>query len=143
MRLDYAPPASVLTIVLELPPDIHLKFEERVDYLFAEVTGPRDSRVISTAYWQRIAEQCAIRKTRKLMVVENLGDFDGERDMANMVDAIIAMGMDRLKVAFVIGRVEEMARLEHGEILAIERGANGRVFESTSLAERWLRHGGE
>ncbi|MBW8366688.1 MAG: hypothetical protein K0M70_02375 [Arenimonas sp.] len=129
--------------MLELPPDIHLKFEDRLDYLFAEVTGPRDSRDISTAYWQRIAEQCGIRKTRKLMVVENLGDFDGERNMANMVDAIIAMGMDRLKVAFVIGRVEEMARLEHGEILAIERGANGRVFESTSLAERWLRHGGE
>ena len=37
----------------------------------------------------------------------------------------------------------ELARLEHGEILAIERGANGRVFESTALAERWLRHGGE
>ena len=129
--------------VLELPDDIHLKFEDRPDYLYAEVTGPRDSRDISTAYWLRIAAQCEQRKTRKLMVVENLGDYEGERDMANMVDAIIAMGMGRLKVAFVIGRIEEMARLEHGEILAMERGANGRVFESTALAERWLRHGGE
>ena len=77
------------------------------------------------------------------MVVEKLGDYEGERDMADMVDAIIAMGLGRVKVAFVTSRVEEMARLEHGEILAIERGANGRVFESTALAERWLRHGGE
>ena len=129
--------------MLELPPDILIKFEDRLDYLFAEVTGPRDSEDISTAYWQRIAEQCERRKTRKLMVVENLGDFVGERNMSSMVDALIAMGLGRLKVAFVIGRIEEMARLEHGEILAMERGANGRVFESTSLAERWLRHGGE
>lgn len=130
-------------LVIELPPEIQIKFEDRVGYLYAEVTGPRDSRAISTAYWMRIAERCEARKARKLMVVENLGDFEGERDMADMVDAIIAMGMGRLKVAFVTGRVEEMPRLEHGEILAIERGANGRVFESTSLAERWLRHGGE
>ena len=129
--------------MIDLPPDILLKFEERSDYLYAEVSGPRDSRDISTAYWQRIAAHCEQRKTRKLMVVENLGDFHGDRDMDSMVDALIAMGMGRLKVAFVIGRVEEMPRLEHGEILAMERGANGRVFESTALAERWLRHGGE
>lgn len=127
----------------DLPPDIQLHFEDRLDYLFAQVTGPRDSRAISTAYWLRIAAHCDQRKARRLMVVENLGDFEGERDMANMVDAIIAMGLGRVKVAFVTSRVEEMPRLEHGEILAIERGANGRVFESTALAERWLRHGGE
>lgn len=136
-------PPAAQRLVIELPPDIQLRFEDRLDYLYAEVTGPRDSVAISTAYWQRIAERCEERKVRKLMVVERLGDFSGERDMADMVDAIIAMGMGRLKVAFVVARIEEMARLEHGEILAIERGANGRVFESTSLAERWLRHGGE
>jgi len=129
--------------VTELPPDIQIKFEDRVGYLYAEVTGPRDSRAISTAYWLRIAARCESRQTGKLMVVENLGDFEGDRDMGDMVDAIIAMGLGRLKVAFVAARVGEMARLEHGEILAIERGAHGRVFESTALAERWLRHGGE
>lgn len=136
-------PPTPSCLVTELPPDIQLKFDNRLGYLYAEVTGPRDSRSISTAYWLRIAAQCEARKTGKLMVVENLGDFEGERDMGDMVDAIIAMGLGRLKVAFVTGRVGEMARLEHGEILAIERGANGRVFESISLAERWLRHGGE
>lgn len=129
--------------VTDLPADIHIKFEDRPGYLFAEVSGPRDSREISTAYWLRIAAQCDARKTGKLMVVENLGHFEGERDMVDMVEAIIAMGLDRVKVAFVTYHVGEMARLEHGEILAIERGANGRVFESTALAERWLRHGGE
>lgn len=129
--------------MIDLPPDIHIRFEDRLGYLYAEVAGPRDSRAISTAYWMRIAEHCEARKARKLMVVKNLGEYEGERDMVDMVDALIAMGMGRLKVAFVTAHVEEMGRLEHGEILANERGANGRVFESTSLAERWLRHGGE
>jgi hypothetical protein len=124
-----------------LPQDIQLRFEDRPGYLYAEVTGPRDSHEISTTYWQLIARQCEAQRASKLMVVEKLGEFEGERNMVSMVDAIIAMGMDRLKVAFVVGRVQEMARLEHGEILANERGANGRVFESVSLAERWLRHG--
>ena len=136
-------PPDTSSLVTDLPADIHIKFEDRPGYLFAEVSGPRDSREISTAYWLRIAAQCDARKAGKLMVVENLGDFQGDRDMVDMVEAIIAMGLDRVKVAFVTCHVEEMARLEHGEILAIERGANGRVFESTALAERWLRHGGE
>ncbi|MFH1600014.1 MAG: hypothetical protein ABIJ73_08335 [Pseudomonadota bacterium] len=124
-----------------LPPDIRLVFEDRADYLYAAVTGPRDSQEISMAYWRQIAAECERRKTRKLMVVENLGDFDGERNMAKTVDYLFELGMDKVQVAFVVGRVELVAHMEHGEILALERGANGRVFGSASVAERWLRHG--
>lgn len=116
-------------------------FEDRADYLYAAVTGPRDSHEISMAYWRQIAAECERRKTRKLMVVENLGDFDGERDLAKTVDYLFELGMDKLQVAFVVGRIELVAHMEHGEILALERGANGRVFGSVSVAERWLRHG--
>ena len=124
-----------------LPSDIRLVFEDRADYLYAAVTGPRDSQEISMAYWRQIAAECERRKTRKLMVVENLGDFDGERNMAKTVDYLFELGMDKVQVAFVVGRVELVAHMEHGEILALERGANGRVFGSASVAERWLRHG--
>ncbi len=124
-----------------LPPDIRLVFEDRADYLYAAVSGPRDSQEISMAYWRQIAAECERRKTRKLMVVENLGDYDGERDLARTVDYLFELGMDKLQVAFVVGRIELVAHMEHGEILALERGANGRVFGSASVAERWLRHG--
>ena len=78
----------------------------------------------------------------RIAVVENLGDFDGERDMAKTVDYLFELGMDKLQVAFVVGRIELVAHMEHGEILALERGANGRVFGNATVAERWLRHGG-
>jgi hypothetical protein len=35
-----------------------LIFEERTSYLYAEVSGPKDSFEISMAYWKSIAEQC-------------------------------------------------------------------------------------
>lgn len=124
-----------------LPPDISLVFEDRPDYLYAAVSGPRDSQEISQAYWTLVAAECQRREARKLLVVEKLGDFEGERNMPLTLDFLFALGLDRLQVAFVVGRVELMAQMEHGEILALERGANGRVFGSVAVAERWLKHG--
>ncbi len=128
--------------MIPLPDDIRLVFEDRPGFLLASVSGPRDSRAISLAYWAGIATEVRRRKVRKLMVVENLGDHEDERDLPAVVDALIAMGFDRLQVAFVVTRVELLALMEHGEILALERGANGRVFADTATAEHWLRHGG-
>lgn len=135
-------PPNASCLVTDLPDETRIRYEDRVGYLFAEVTGPRDSHDITLAYWTRIAEQCRLRNVRKLMVVENLGDHTGERDLPGVVDFLIELGLDRLQVAFVVGRVELMSHMEHGEILALERGANGRVFGNTTVAERWLRHGG-
>jgi len=129
--------------VISLPEDIRLVFEDRPGYLYAHVTGPRDNEQISLAYWSAIVEEIRRRNSRKLMVVENLGDFEGPRDLAAMLDALIAMGLDRIQVAFVVGRVDLLGLMQHGEILAMERGANGRVFDSTAIAERWLRHGSQ
>lgn len=136
------PPVPVLS-VKPLPPDIRIAFEDRGGYLYVAVEGPRDSHDISRAYWERIAEEVQRRQTRKLLVFENLGDFEGERDMARTVDYLFELGMDKLQVAFVVGRVELLSHMEHGEILALERGARGRVFGSVAVAERWLRHGAE
>lgn len=124
-----------------LPEDIRLVFQDRPGYLYAHVTGPRDSEQISLAYWSAIVEEIRRRNARKLMVVENLGDYDGHRDLPAMIDALIEMGLDRIQIAFVVGRVDMLGLMQHGEILAIERGAHARVFDSMAVAERWLRHG--
>ena len=136
-------PSSVADLVISLPDDIQLVFEDRNGYLYAHVSGPRDSHQISLAYWSRVAEQVRKRDARKLLVHENLGDHEDQRDISTMIDALIAMGLDRIQVAFVVGRIELVTEMEHGEILALERGANGRVFGSVAMAERWLRHGSQ
>jgi hypothetical protein len=136
-------PSPLADLVISLPDDIHLVFEDRSGYLYAQVTGPRDSHQISLAYWSQVAEQVRRRNVRKLLVHENLGDHEDERDLSSMIDALIAMGLDRIQIAFVVGRIELVTEMEHGEILALERGANGRVFGSVAMAERWLRHGSQ
>lgn len=128
--------------VTSLPDDIRLVFEDRPGYLCARVSGPRDSEQISLAYWSAIVAEIDRRNAPRLMVVENLGDYEGPRDLASMLDALIAMGLDRIQIAFVVGRVDLLGLMQHGEILAMERGANARVFDNPTIAERWLRHGG-
>lgn len=117
-------------------------FTDRPGFLQVSITGPRDSRDISLAYWLRIAEACRQRRTTRLLVIENLGEHEGDRDLPALVDQLIAIGFDQLKVAFVVSHFELLSVMEHGEILALERGANGRVFSDIGAAEAWLRHGG-
>lgn len=129
------------TLVTALPPDITLVIEQRPGYLYAGVSGPRDSQAISIAYWTLVAEQCRLRKVSKLLVFENLGENEDELDVPAVVDAIFALGMEHIQIAFVAGRTEMIASMEYGGILAAERGLKGRVFGSLSEAERWLRYG--
>jgi hypothetical protein len=122
----------------KLPGEAQLVFEDRGNYLFAEVSGPNDSFEISMAYWTVIAEQCHLRKTKRLLVLERLGQYKGERNMTLLIDSIIALGFQHIRVAYVDAFVEDFPIVEEGEILAMERGIAGRVFGSVQEAERWL-----
>lgn len=125
----------------KLPENTTMLFEDRGSYLYTEVSGPSDSFDISMAYWMSIAEQVHARSTRRLLVFEHLGKYHGERDMTLMIDSIIALGFENVRVAFVDAFVEDLPIVEQGEILAMERGIEGRVFGSVQEADRWLRIG--
>jgi hypothetical protein len=127
--------------VTALPADIRLVFEDRPGYLYAEVRGPRETREIATAYWALVTEQCRLRGSSKVLLFQNLGENEDELDVPALVDFIHALGVEWLQLAFVVGRTELIASMEHGQILAAERGLNGRVFGSVGEAERWLRYG--
>ena len=117
-----------------------LKLEDRHGYLYAEVTGDTDSLEITLSFWQAIAQACRQRNSRCLLVLDRLGQFQGERDMPGMVAAIIAMGFENIRIAYVNQSVGNLALHEHGAILAQEQGINGRVFTGVEDAELWLRH---
>jgi hypothetical protein len=126
----------------QLPDNVKLVIEDRNSFLYAEVIGPDDCFEISIAYWTAIAEQCHQRNTKRLLVHERLGKYHGVRDMTRMIDSIIALGFEDIRVAYVDAFVEDMPIAEQGEILAMERGIAGRVFGSVQEAECWLRIGG-
>lgn len=118
-----------------------LLIEPRGDYLRAQVNGPHDNFDISLGYWTEIARACHERGTQCLLVVENLAEPGETVNLERLVDAITAMGFANVRIAFVDLIDSHRQAMEHGEILARERGIAGRVFAREEEAVRWLRHG--
>ena len=51
-----------------------LVFERRALYLFAKVSGPRDTLQISIDYWTEIAEECVRASAQRLLWFEELAE---------------------------------------------------------------------
>ena len=111
------------------------------DYLRAQVNGEHDNYAISLGYWTEVARACHERGAKQVLVVENLQQTGQEVDLERLVDAIVALGFRDVRVAFVDLVDAHLKAMEHGEILARERGIVGRVFGREDEAERWLRYG--
>jgi hypothetical protein len=118
-----------------------LRLESHGDYLRAQIDGQRDGFEISLAYWTEIAQACHQRGTRRLLVVENIKEAGDPLQLETLIDAVIALGFHNIRVAFVDLVHSHLAAMQHGEILARERGIAGRVFGEERDAVRWLRHG--
>jgi hypothetical protein len=118
-----------------------LRIEHRGDYLRAQVDGARDSFEISLGYWTAVSRACHATGAQRLLVVENIAEPGPPIELERLVDAIVALGFHDIRVAFVDLVESHLKAMEHGEILARERGVVGRVFGREDEAERWLRHG--
>ena len=118
-----------------------LHLHGRGDFLRAQVDGEHDDFETSLAYWTEIAQACQARQARRLLVVENISESGDPLMLESLVDAIVALGFRDIRVAFVDLWQSHLAAMEHGEILARERGIVGRVFGDEGEASRWLRHG--
>lgn len=120
-----------------------LRLENRGDYLRAQVDGEHDTFEISLAYWTEIAQACHARGARRVLVVENIAEAGDPLILEGLIDAVVALGFRDIRVAFVDLMQSHLAAMEHGEILARERGIAGRVFGDEGEATRWLRHGAD
>jgi hypothetical protein len=118
-----------------------LRIENRGDYLRAQVDGDHDTFEISLAYWSEVARVCHERRVERVLVVENIAEAGQPIYLERLIDAIVALGFRDIRVAFVDLVDAHLKAMEHGEILARERGIVGRVFGREDDAERWLRHG--
>ena len=78
---------------------------------------------------------------QRVLVVENIAEAGQPIYLEQLIDAIVALGFRDIRVAFVDLFEAHLKAMEHGEILARERGIVGRVFGREDEAERWLRHG--
>lgn len=114
-----------------------LILERRAHYLFAKVSGPRDTLQISIDYWTEIAEECARAPVERLLVLEELDERSTVIDMAEMIKLLPRMGFRDMRLAFVDPK-EDVGMLVFAEVRALEVGLAGHVFGGVDAAERWL-----
>ena len=116
-----------------------IRFEDRGEYLYAYVTGPKDSQEISIDYWQRVIDECRKRDFKKLLIEEDLPNQATTVEIFNMIKALAEMITFPLKIAFYDREAEHLDLNLFGETVAVNRGVDGRVFPDLEDAVNWLK----
>ncbi len=119
-----------------------VRFEPRPGYLHARVSEGVRSPATRRGFWTAIAARALRQGATRLMVVEALdGEPADEGELLELLPFIASLGVQALRIAFVIRGDHLLGRLELSEILAREHGFEGRVFIDADAAETWLRYG--
>jgi hypothetical protein len=119
--------------------DFIITFVLRTGYLYAHVKGDRDSYEISKAYWQAVAEECARRNVRKVLVEEDLaGRIESMNEIFQGASQRVYQGFSGVKIAFVDRHPGHHEDNVFGELVATNRGLFCKVFSDLSEGETWL-----
>ena len=115
-----------------------LTFECRPQYLYAFVTGEKDSYEISKQYWQEIADECKKSGFKKVLIEEDIEENVSMTDMYQFCAEIPQLGFFGIRVAFVDRRQDQQQLNQFGETVATNRGLLSRVFNNFEDGEKWL-----
>lgn len=118
-----------------------LTFEHRPSYLYAYVEGDEDSYEISAMYWRETASECKTHKYTKVLIVEDIVENGTMAEAYQLSSDLPQMGYLGIKVAFVDKYLEQQELNQFGELTAVNRGINGKVFNDIDEAEKWLLAG--
>ncbi len=115
-----------------------LTLEHRSEYLYAAVTGEHDSYEISRAYWQEIADEVVRTNAQRVLIDENIVESGTMADVFTLATEIPKMGFGSARIAFVDRYLDQHEVNAFGELVAVNRGLNGKAFNSITEAEAWL-----
>jgi hypothetical protein len=124
-------------------PPFRIAYGRDGDVLRAHVAGVNGTLETTLAYWTALAEEVRREPVpRALLVVDDMeGDPPPPEQLAQFVQAMVGMGFEGVRVAYVEAHAHQIPEVEHAEILARERGFDVRVFGDEQAAGIWLRHG--
>jgi hypothetical protein len=115
-----------------------ISFEHRPAYLYAYVSGERDSLEISLGFWREIAAECEKSQARKVLIEEDIEEGVSLVEMYQIAAAIPQMGFANVLIAFVDRYLEQKDLNEFGELVATNRGLRAKSFNDFREAEKWL-----
>ncbi|MEJ7862532.1 MAG: hypothetical protein WKF90_12955 [Pyrinomonadaceae bacterium] len=116
-----------------------LEFEERPNYLYAYISGDKDSVEICIQYWREIAAECQRTNYNKVLIVESIKETVSTTEMYEIASEIPnMMGLLGVKIAFVDRYIEQRPVNEFGGLVAHNRGTYVKLFDTVEEAEKWL-----
>ena len=123
-------------------PPFRIDYRREPEWLRAHVTGVNGRLETTLDYWTALAEEVRRQRPPALLVVDDMeGEPPPPEQLEVFVHAMVGMGFEGIRVAYVEGHASQIAQVEVGEILARERGFDVRVFGDERAARLWLRHG--
>ncbi len=114
-----------------------VQFEYHHEYLHARVTGEKDSAEISISFWKEIVAECKKYGYKKLLVEESIKDNIPEDDMYELISELTEL-LQGIKCAFYDHQMRHFSTNKLGEILGLNRGVIGGVFDDIETAKQWL-----
>lgn len=117
---------------------LFLKFEHRPKYLYAYVSGEKDSYEISKQYWTEIAERLKESGFDRVLIDEDIEEVVSLMDEFQLVSELPEIGFTGIRIAFYDRKIEHKDLNEFGELVASNRGMNARVFNDLELAVAWI-----
>ena len=127
---------------MKAAPPFRIDFRREDGLLRAHVTGVNGTLETTLAYWNELAKEVRRLPPRALLVVDDMeGDPPPPEQIAQFVQAMAGLGFEGVRGADVEAHAHQIAKVEHGEILAREAGFDARVFGNERAARVWLDYG--
>ena len=118
--------------------DYRLIFEERDNYLYVFVAGPKDSAEVSIRFWTEIHKKTTALGTQKLLVEEDFPNQISTIDMFESANFVCETFRGKIKIAHVDARLSHIDLNSFGETVAVNRGLDAAVFDNIEDAIKWL-----
>ena len=115
-----------------------LQFEYREGYLYASVSGERDSLETSLLFWQEIFDEGEAKNYKKILITENFKNEISTMDMFILGEKLLEMASRNTSVAFVDKQLQQMEMNKFTETVIYNRGGRGKAFSDMKEAEKWL-----
>jgi hypothetical protein len=127
---------------MNAPASFRIEYQRHGSLLRAHVTGTNGTLETTLAYWMAMAEEVRRDPPRSLLVVDDMeGEPPPPEQLSQFVQAMVGLGFEGVRVAYVEAHAQQIPEIEHGKILAREHGFDARVFGNETDAALWLRHG--
>ena len=116
----------------------NIQYDYRDKYLFALVSGEKDSLDVSVKFWKEIFDECEAKNYKRILITENFRNNISAIDMYILGEKLIEMGPKDTSVAFVDKQILQLEMNKFTETVVYNRGGRGKAFADMKEAEKWL-----